>query len=392
MWRQRCCCGCTFKDYDFPDPDGSSIVESFDQFYVQDDASETTQIVDDGSPFDCKGKVVASQPPCRELSIDGAVDVNQIFATELVVDLGPILQPALGDIYQAHALTGLGDLPPGVGPGKGYVGGLSGSIFSVSIIWYYVVRTGGTLSFTLLLPSGYYATFSAAVDTPHWDETRGMSVLDETVITLPLVTNTIPTTGLPPGSVPLYMPSFVTLYANHRATDTSPGFFAKWKGRTWGYVWWRFYDETTFDPDGSTDQQIGYQIDSYAVGSSAKDITYRTVGTTAGSGAATASLAIQQGSVKAYTTGMIHVPATPHSGSWFHDDFVTVALSSLTWGRIVDFNLLTGAPVFVPFVPDLSNGAPPITFGIMLRYTATDSVEAGTSRRRIDQFCFRWKN
>jgi len=368
MINPGCCCGCTFADNIFLDPDGTVITEATDEILIQDSDNASTQIVDAGAPFNCKGEPRAEQPPCREVQCDAYIDETVRFAKQLTVDMGAGPGPFTGFIGVTGEMSG------------GFSGYTSANLLPFASAFVDVTGSGTDLTVTCSA-SGYSAvyTVTGVLSVHGWDSTGGINWRDRSIFTLTLGAHSAHA-----------WPASVQLYANDFASTVS-GPYALYHCRATANIWWRFYDATTFDPDGSTGPQLGYKFCSQAHEYLTTDLNSATVNSGGPNAEGFLYVALQQGTTRAITA-MAGPQFSRVNDDWLFQQFTLRPWSDLTWatfGTDPLFGLNMDA-----FVPDLSNGADPITFGICARVATSwkSTFERLRILYRFDELCLQIKH
>jgi hypothetical protein len=356
--RAGCCCGCAFVDHDLADPDGAVVTEQFVNFYLQDVLSTSSQEPSDGSTFGCKANLRSAQPPCRDLVLDYKQDQTRVFCGRCVVDLSAGPAPYMNTIFQMDWDAGSSRY---FGPGPYHVE-LNGSGSTMTLTVYDLVTGLLAATYTGSLPHGWNSALNIG----------GINWLDQGVITLT-------------GGGGAY-PATVLLYAQEPAGGYP--YHGIYAGQSFAQEYWRFYDQTTFDPDGSPGPALGLKVSSAHI---YDEFTGFDGITTVNSGLNLFPwFAIQQGANRAVIYNWPHSPAlfTDPGSLWRFSTISDQAWASITWTKPHAGAFLTPTT----FTPDLTAGADPITFGIYFESNGSSGVSHVTSHYRFDEICLQIKH
>jgi len=372
--RTGCCCGCTLFDQKFDDPDGVEVIEMFDEILIQDTDNLSSQIADDGAPFTCRGDERTPKIPCREVRFDAVTDDTAIFAKGVTVNLGAGPAPFSGTI-------GLGSASGGAsGGGLGYTSAnLTPLGPSTTVVR--LTGSGSDLTVECIVGAGepaFNATyFLAGALTVHgWDShvIGGINWRDRAQFTLNLTASDSGHTW----------PSAITVDA--RDYTVGPGYGGLFHHLATANIWWRFYDQTTWDPDGSDGPDVAVRMCTSFVEIYRTHLNDASVDTGGPEASGFFYLALKQGATRAYATpGLFQLRR--ESGNWQYLQFPTQAWSDIGWAQF-DQNTATGA-TSVSFVPDVSNGAAPITLGICcpIRTPTEGALKRAKYHYRFDELC-----
>lgn len=343
------CCRCSFLDTIWPDANGSTITEQITSQGNSSHSVTSEQLSSDGSNITCSGReATADEVPCRRVAIEYTQDPSLVTSSRCGIDLGSVLDPSWAVFYGVKTLDFVNGLDQ-------YNYHLPGAQLPFS-----AVLTGSGTSLTLTITNtsdGKSVTYTA---TGEWRADWGI------------------TSASASGGLTFSRVGSTLAFATPAIVGWTPGL---WVGVGHGVIWWRFYSATAWTPDG-TDPRVGWCQDDYCLiqsvdGYDGADPVVSELSNNR------FSLCMKQGSHLAWADNGPDWYTTTFGDRWFQNGFPARRMSEIGWSE------LGAAFAPVAFSPDLSIGAPPITFGICRVSGASGGVRNVSENNRLDRFCFR---